>query len=250
MRNKNKLWGLIFILIAVVLVVSKVVDLPSITIGGQVIKFTTGFSIKSIATIILVYISIKGLMKKNVSQMLVPYAIIYWMYYKHFSFLTLKPMLVLAATILVSIGLSMIIDGDGAEFKVSIGKDGKDGDDDDDDDEDEDDRSRVSYSRVFSYGVEYVTSKSIAKANVENIFSTNTVYFTDASMKDNYLVVSGDNVFGTLNLYFPSSWALERHDSSAFGNTSIVGTPSSESGAPLVRLNIDNVFGSTRVYFV
>ena len=96
-RNNGKIfWGLLFILAAAYMIISRIWILPEISV----------FTI--ILSVFLVWIMIKGLKKVNFWQILFPIAFLCILYDKPLGITDLTPWTVLGAALLGSIGLSMI----------------------------------------------------------------------------------------------------------------------------------------------
>ena len=58
-----------------------------------------------------------------------------------------------------------------------------------------------------------------------------------------------ENVFGQLNLYFPSTWRLQVNKQSVFGGVKICGRPCTDPDAPVIHMNAESVFGNITIFF-
>ena len=71
----------------------------------------------------------------------------------------------------------------------------------------------------------------------------------DNPLKYNEAEVNVENVFGQLNLYFPSTWRLQVNKQSVFGGVKICGRPCTNPDAPVIHMNAESVFGNITIFF-
>ena len=111
-KNSGKiLWGLIFILAAVYVVISKIYTLPVVSVWSI------------LGTILCIWIVFQGIKHVNFWEILFPIAFICMIYDEQLGITELTPYSVLGAALLGSIGLSMIFKKKGHGFSVSFDHD-------------------------------------------------------------------------------------------------------------------------------
>lgn len=108
--------------------------------------------------------------------------------------------------------------------------------------------SHVSYENVFSEAVKYVSGE-ISKVEVENVFGSTQVYFTDAVPVEGRMRVEVENVFGNTTLYVPKEWKVSVRSENVFGGTKEKGrcTPDSENE---IRIDVESVFGGVEIRYI
>lgn len=96
-NNKDKITGIIFIVLALWVVVNNLGLLPSISL------------FKVVETLILACIIIRGIMGRNFYEIFIPLACLGIIYDKQLNLTSLTPWPLLLASLLLSIGLDMIV---------------------------------------------------------------------------------------------------------------------------------------------
>lgn len=66
---------------------------------------------------------------------------------------------------------------------------------------------RATYTNVFGESVKYI-AEEFRSIKLKNVFGSMEIFFTDAKLKDGSAEVLVDNVFGSVELYVPSSWKV------------------------------------------
>lgn len=231
MKKRSIFWGIIFILLAVYLIISRLDLIPKLPV----------FSI--LVTLVLVYIMIMGIRQMNFGQILIPLALIGWQYDEYLGIEELTPWPLLLAAVLVAIGLDMIFRNIRKEKRIEGSvvfsnhvENGQDG-------------SVININSAFCGNNKYVNSDHFSAANIDTSFGQCNVYFDNAIMDGNHCVINVDNSFGETNLYFPHTWRVNVARDCAFGDVKIHGTGSSDADAPFVQVNADVAFGTLNIYF-
>ena len=192
MRKENMFWGLLFVLLGVFLVVSKLELIPNVNV----------FSL--LVTAFLVIVILKSIPHLNFAGMLFPIAFISIIFDKQLGITSITPWTVLIAAALGSIGLSMIfhkpIKWANKKFhhedfhfeKVDV-----------------EDGNNVGYSNSFSGSVKYVNTDNFENADFKCSFGALKVYFDNATMSGNNAVVRIDANCSGIELYIPRGWKIE-----------------------------------------
>lgn len=232
MNKKNVGWGLVLILLAVYLIVSRLGFWPNFPF------FTVVF------TIVFGYGVINGIAKRSFVQSIMSLAILGCIYDKQLHIEPITPWILLISALLISAGLEMIFKnikkknayGNTYHFSTEKTTDFVDGD-------------YVRCENTFGSTCKYINSEHFTDANIENTFGTLNVYFDNAIMANGTCNVKVENTFGETNLYFPKTWRVDCQQSAAFGDIKFRGQGSLDADAPLVRLNAEASFGSIQIYF-
>lgn len=235
-KNSGKIfWGLLFIMAAVYVIVSKYMTLPDIGV----------FSI--LMTIFFIWMFIRGIRNVDFWGILFSIAFLCIIYAKPLGITDLTPWPVLLAALLGSIGLSMIFkkkpkniigtytssDSTGTASASTEQCNGE----------------QIQVENHFGSAIKYINSDNFRSANLENSFGSLTVYFDNAVIQSGSATVSIDNNFGETELYIPKEWNTLNHLEHSFGNISEEGRPLASSANTLY-LNGDTNFGSVVIHFI
>lgn len=232
-KNSGKiLWGLIFILAAAYVVVSKIYTLPVVSVWSI------------LGTILCIWIVFQGIKHVNFWEILFPLAFICMIYDEQLGITELTPWSVLGAALLGSIGLSMIFKKKGHGFSVSF-----DHDSGDDEDVENYIGESIHIDNSFGSTIKYVNSDNFCKAKVENSFGELTVYFDNAVIQSGKAIIKVENSFGETNLYIPKEWKTDNEIGQAFGSVQIHGTSEGTSSNTL-KLKGEVSFGEVNIYYI
>ena len=202
-RNGGKVfWGLLLILAAAYMIVSKMGILPDISI----------FTI--ILTVLLVWWMLKGIRKVNFSEILFPIAFLCILYDEQLHITALTPWTVLGAALLGSIGLGMIFKPNkrwqvevcnehGSAFDVNV---------------EQGSGEKIRFENNFGETIKYINSDNFKKGHFENNFGSMSVYFDNAIIRPDGAVVYAECNFGELQLYIPKEWKVTNYLKHSFGN--------------------------------
>ena len=230
MNKKGIFWGVILILLAVYIIIGKlnlIPDLPIFTI---------------LATIILIYIICMGIKKMNFVKILIPSALLGNIYSKQLHIEAITPWPLLAACILIAIGLDMIFMNTKREHKNQIYiqectmESSMNG-------------ASIKIENSFSGNNKYISSENLSLVDVDNAFGQCNVYFDNAVLADGRCVINVDSSFGETNLYFPHTWHVEVDRDCAFADVKVHGTGCMDADAPFVQVKADVSFGAVNIYF-
>lgn len=232
-KNSGKiLWGLIFILAAVYVVVSKIYTLPVVSVWSI------------LGTILCIWIVFQGIKHVNFWEILFPLAFICMIYDEQLGITELTPWSVLGAALLGSIGLSMIFKKKRHGFSVSF-----DHDSGDDEDVENCIGESIHIDNSFGSTIKYVNSDNFCKAKVENSFGELTVYFDNAVIQSGKAIVKVENSFGETNLYIPKEWKTDNEIGQTFGSVQIHGISEGTSSNTL-KLKGEVSFGEVNIHYI
>lgn len=244
MKRKSMVWGIILILLAAYLVVSRLGLMPNIPFG------------KVIFTIIFGYTAIRGIMKADFLQITMSLGILGWVYDDVLGIEAITPWIILISAFLLGLGLNLIFkrksinidisyDSDNPNNKYMEFKSGKK----EAYSQIYDDGGFIKCENVFGSTNKYVATDEFIGADIENDFGQTIIYFDNAIMKNHEAVVKVENNFGETRLYFPKEWRIELREDKAFGSISCKGRCSMDAAAPVVKVKAECNFGSIKIYF-
>ena len=237
--NKNVIWGALFLIGAIALMVNKLGFL-NILLGGM-----SFFQI--IATVFLVGVLVKGMAKHSFGQILFSVAFIIIVNDKVLHMEAFTPWTVLGAALLGTIGLHLMfpkvrsgygrfLSINGKEiFPGRINEESREGD-------------SARYENSFGESVKYVSGE-ISRVKLDNAFGSMQVYFTDAKLVGGTAGVIVDNVFGSTIIYIPAGWKVVMNVESAFGGVSQKGQ-CSPAGDNVLYMKGDTCFGTIQVRYI
>lgn len=199
--KKKYLWGFIFVLAAIALIVVKIkfveIDFWSLFFS---IVFLAGF--------------ISGVVKLDWSKMLFSAAIFIIINDELLHMEQFTPWTVLGVALLGSIGLSILFPGK----KRKKDKAGKFvyGWTDLDEEMIVSDAEVVEQKLVFKNATEYVQSQSLREINSKCVFAETSLYLHQAVLANNRAKINLDIVFGEAHVYVPEDWTVVIDASGAF----------------------------------
>lgn len=191
MRKKDIFWGLLFILMAVLIIANQ-------------LGFMTGISMfEFVATVILGGIIIKSLKRINFWGILLPVAFICILFADEWNIEKFTPWPALLTACLLSLGLSLIfkrknhwkyhIHHDNA-FKNEVVN--------------EIDSKEVNCSISFGESIKYIKSEDFQSASIKCSFGEAKVYFYDTLIPSGHADINIDVSFGDAILYIPKNWKV------------------------------------------
>ncbi len=192
MKKGRIFWGVLFILIGIFLVISKLGYLPNVNV----------FSL--LLTAFLVVVIVKSLLRLNFAGILFPIAFICIIYDKQLGITNITPWTVLVAALLGSVGLSMIFHKRtkwvNTKYNCEDYKFEK---------IDVEDESNVKFKNSFGATMKYINSDNFEQADFNCSFGAMKVYFDNAIMRNDNAIVSINASFSGIELYVPKTWNIE-----------------------------------------
>lgn len=234
--NKNGVkifWGLLFVLAAVYIVVSKLWAIPEISI------------IRILLAAFCVSIIFKGIQKVNFWEILFPMAFICILFDEPLGITELTPWTVLGAALLGSIGLSMIFK---PGKRVRLGFDKRinrnkgvtseqyTGED-------------IRFENSFGEAIKYINSDNFVRGDFENNFGAMSVYFDNAIIQTGNATAHVECNFGEVQLFIPKEWIVLNNLDHSFGSVEERGTCQACSTSTLV-LNGEVNFGNAVIHYI
>lgn len=240
MKKKSIAWGIILILLAAYLVVSRLGLMPDVPLG------------RIICTIIFGYTLIRGVMKVDFLQITMSLGILGWVYDDFLGIEAITPWIILLAAFLLGLGLNLIFKRKSIQIEVAYDGDnpnhkcfGK----------------KSEYTQCFEEGEfirsentfgstnKYINTVDFVGADIENSFGQTVIYFNNAVMKNKEAIIRVENNFGETKLYFPKEWRMELRDEKAFGTVSCDGMYNTDINAPVAKIDAECNFGSIKIFF-
>lgn len=234
-QNSGKIfWGLLFLLGAVYLIVSRIWVLPQVSV----------FSV--LLTVFLVWIFIGGIRHLNFWEILFPIAFLCIIYDEQLNITQFTPWPVLGAALLGSIGLSMIFKPkkhhtcwiNGKAVHDNIGGQSSE----------QCNGENLCFDNSFGESIKYINSDNLCSVMIDNSFGSTSVYFDNAIIANDSATVSVDNSFGEVSLYIPKEWNVDENVDRAFGGVNIKGRMEGTSTHRLILRGNTNFGAITIVY--
>lgn len=225
MKKRNVLWGLLFILTAILIIMNQFGLFPGIGIFDIVV------------TVLMIGIIIISIRPVNFWGILFPLAVIGIIFDEELHITDFTPWPILFTAFLISLGLSLIFDNH--SFKIEINNSVKRNI------ANEFDSNVINCSAVFGECIKYVNTGNFEKAYVKCIFGNAKVYFDNAQITSGKAEVYLDVTFGEVDLYFPSTWRVINETHVALGDMDIRNNNGSPD-APLVIVHGNVNFGNLK----
>lgn len=234
---KSIFWGILLLLGAAAIVVSKLGYLDDVGIWTIIFSvFLLGFLVD-------------GLVKRSFGLILFSIAFLIIVNDKLLQLEAITPWPVLGAALLGTIGLNLLfprfkkkqkhinvnINGVNHDGKTPVFEEKWDGD-------------SVSYENAFGEAVKYLAGE-ISNVNAENSFGSMQIYFTNAQLREGSATVHVENSFGSMVLYVPSDWKVELSTENAFGSTKEQGQCNS-AGSNVLYISGEVSFGGLKIVYV
>ena len=237
MKKRKIFWGIFFIAMAMIVVVSKLGILPDVGV----------FSI--LATVFLFWMATDGVRHRNFYEMMFAVAFLCIIYDKPLGIEALTPWTVLAAALLLSIGLSLLFGGKGKKkhnIEFEWNSDGSSGIGSS---SEQCSGEQIRCENNFGSAIRYINSDNFCKAHLENNFGSMTIYFDNAIIQGDTAYVKIDNNFGETILYIPKEWKVQNELEHCFGNINEHGK-SLGTGSAVLHLKGETNFGYIGIYYV
>lgn len=189
MRNKKNLTGILFILAGVGLVANRLGFLKEINMFSM------------IAAVYLIYIIVRSIAKHNIYGILIPLSLLGVIFWDYIGNSSLSPWTFVGASVLVSIGLSIIFK---PKNKYRIFGRSRNGDFHSYKDED----GKILIESTFSECIRYLQGDDIERVRLESSFGSMKIYFDKITLRNNELYVDVESSFSGVELYIPRDWEV------------------------------------------
>lgn len=234
--SKSVFWGILFLLGAAALVVSR-------------LGYLEGVGVWSILfSVCLAGFLVDGLVRRSFGEMLFALAFLIIVNDKLLQLEKITPWPVLGAALLGTVGLNLLFPKFHRKYKRSVTVNGKSYNGKGQVTEENWDGDRVSYENAFGTAVKYV-SGWVSYLKTENSFGSMQIYFTDAQPRDGSANVNITTSFGSVVLYVPASWKVVLNTEHAFGSTREKGHCNPE-GSSVLYISGEVNFGCLMIQYV
>lgn len=198
--NRNWIWGVFFIVCAILVV-----------LNGIGIFNLAWFLWKVIFTIFCAMAFMECRQKHDVSGMVIFGAILFLIWKKNIGLGFVSFGTVLIAVILLLIGLSFL-------NKPSIPKA-------ENVEIAQDENHIIRLKSAFNSSSHYLRGEEVENVYLTPSFCSMSVYFDQIGLKDQKVIVYVDCGFSTLNIYIPKKWAVQNDLKAMFGSVKLEGVP-------------------------
>lgn len=241
-RKSNIFWGLVFVVGAAAILLSRFGYLGGIVDGVGIWNI--------LWDICLVAILLRGIINGSFGQILFSAAFLIIVNDKLLHLEAITPWPALGAAALGTIGLNMLFPNFGRykkkhhlSIEMQNARKVKDGD-----------LSAggggvvINYDNAFCSSVKYVTVE-ISQVNIDNAFGTTQVYFMDAKLEGGSAAVMVDTAFGNVVLYVPAGWTVSVNTENICASTKEQGRCCPD-GENTLHVGGDIAFGSLEIVYV
>lgn len=235
MKSSKVFWGILFILAAVYVIVSKFGILPDVGVFSIVI------------TVFLIWMFIEGIRNVDFFSILFSIAFLCIVYDEQLGITALTPWTVLGAALLGSIGLSMIFGNYKKKKRLKQLQNGSAGYAGSSSEQCTGEQLR--FENNFGSAMRYINSDNFKNAQIENNFGTLSVYFDNAIVQSGSAVVNVENNFGETNLYIPKEWQIRNNLERSFGAINEIGNSVGSSNTVLF-INGSANFGAINIHYI
>jgi predicted membrane protein len=232
MKKRNIFTGILFVLGAVLLVVSQIVDFAQI-------GFWSVF-----ASVVLLAIMAQSAVRKAWFGFFAPPVLIYWIFKEPFDLPQISLWVLLGCAVLIAIGFHILF----GSKKHWYTKEGCERRHDYEKKEDSDTNPVIDVR--FSGATRYLYSEELERCEIHCRFGGAEVYFEQASLKNNTAEVILDSKFGGVELFVPKTWRVIDHVNSTMGGVSYSGKSSANENAPQLILRGTIALSGLEVHFV
>ena len=250
MKKNNIVWGILFLVAAALIIVSK-------------LGLINGISIFTIlCTVLFVGTLLHGLVRMEFTSILFSLAFLGILYDKQLGIEALTPWTVLGAALLGSVGLNLIFHrhhnhSSYRQYHKHTGRwnhqeEGNPHDTDSEFDRiiNEPDTEAITCEANFGGTVKYVNTDCFEKADIDCSFGAVKMYFDNATLKGNTAVVHVDCNFGGVELFFPHTWNVICDVATSFAGIEEKNKPVVSQDAPMVRVVGDLSFAGLTIWYV
>lgn len=243
MKKNNIYWGMIFIIMAALIVVNGLGLIDGVGVWSIIFTVLFGAAL------------LDGIVKLHVTTILFSLAFLAVIWSEQLHIESITPWPILFAALLSSIGINMIFGKKNKKWK----NDYSDGSHYYSNEEkysegnvnvEQDSGEVVTCESKFAGTVKYITSDNLRKVYVRNEFSGMSIYLDKATVPSKKLEMEIKNSFGGLEIYIPANWIVENRVDCTFGGFDEEGTkaPTDAQSVTVVINGSANLSGVTIKY--
>lgn len=250
-RTKKILWGLVFLMVAVLLIAGNFYDIPVSDI--------------LILLAMMIFLT-EGIIHRSFALILFPIAIVLILNSDRLGIPEVSPWSILAAALFGSIGLSVLFPHKGRYWKKywkkqssfygkhfgAVGRDSAQKEEHQGSSEEIVQGSsdgEVRLENSFGETVKYLNGELPEQVRLESSFGVMSVYFDNAVLKDHTAYVWAQTSFGTIVLYIPAMWNVVISGETGFGNITEKGRCNPD-GVDTLELRAEASFGNIEIRYI
>lgn len=230
MRIKNICWGLFYLALAVIIVLSQ-------------LGVLTGFSWWSIAiSLLCIPLMVKSIMKREFLGVFIPLAIIARVFAVPLHIQSLSIWILILVGTILSIGFSFIFPKHRNHYEHHVDFDNIENIASDDE--------KVTIYSNFGASVKYIKSENLKIVNIQSRFSGVKVYLDSASLSDDGVNIIIHSRFSGIELYIPKECRVEYSIDGSMQGTEESGHTNAEKTGPTITISGQSDFSGISVKYV
>lgn len=212
MKNKNIFMGLIFVLGAVLLVISQVVDFGQISVWSILVGAG------------LVAVTVQSIFRKSWFGVFVPLVFIYWMFYKPLSLPYISLWILIVGAVLLATGFKILFGRKKYNFKESkFNKTTI-----------QDSEENIVINTYFSGTTKYLQSKNMKTCYISCKFGGAEIYFDGVVLNNNKAHIFIESKCAGVELYIPRNWNVINEVNCTAGGVDFTGQCFVDENSPTV----------------
>lgn len=239
---RKKFWGVLLILAAIALVISRLGLKYSVPLGFWQVVGTLFFGAGLI----------EGLSKKKIGTSVFSIAFLLIIYQDQLSLRSVGSWTILGAALLITIGLNMIFKQH-FQFWYENVSSGKNyiinGDDGKEEFTENEVGSTIKVSSFLNTTSRYIQSQNLRRIDVKANLSDVNLYLDNAMLQDGHATIKVDVSLGDVNIYVPRSWDVNDSVDAFLADVKFVGMPSGE-GTQNLKVEGSVRLGDVKVHYV
>ena len=246
MNNKKYFWGIVFVILAVLLILKGM----NLDIFGGVFGLVSLW--EGVWTAILIVILIDGVTKKNWFLITVPIAFILYIFRGKMFVPYIPAWTLFVSAGLLALGLEILFPGSRHHYykrsftdengnikteKIEIGSEGVT------------EQNGTNVETNFGSVIKYFDTDSFESSDLEANFSSIKAYYDKAKMAGSTAVISAEANFGSVEIYIPKNWKLNLNKQQAFGSVVVKGSEEWD-GEHTIIVNAEANFGGITITYI
>ena len=246
---RKKFWGVLLILAAIALVISRLGLKYSVPLGFWQVVGTLFFGAGLI----------EGLSKKKIGTSVFSIAFLLIIYQDQLNLRSVGSWTILGAALLITIGLNMIFKqrfqfwyenvSSGKNY-IIYGDDGKEEESKEYEEFTENEvGSTIKVSSFLNTTSRYIQSQNLRRIDVKANLSDVNLYLDNAMLQDGHATIKVDVSLGDVNIYVPRSWEVNNSVDAFLADVKFVGMPSGE-GTQNLKVEGSIRLGDVKVHYV
>lgn len=246
---RKKFWGVLLILAAIALVISRLGLKYSVPLGFWQVVVTLFFGAGLI----------EGLSKKKIGTSVFSIAFLLIIYQDQLNLRSVGSWTILGAALLITIGLNMIFKqhfqfwyenvSSGKNYIIN-GDNGKEEESEEYEEFTENEvGSTIKVSSFLNTTSRYIQSQNLRRIDVKANLSDVNLYLDNAMLQDGHATIKVDVSLGDVNIYVPRSWDVNNSVDAFLADVKFVGMPSGE-GTQNLKVEGSVRLGDVKIHYV